>query len=170
LGPRVPAAGLSRGRLAGLALLPRLARELRGVRAPRRQWPGRWARRGAARARPGVAATAIVVARGAREERPRRQVLARIGADGVVKTAVVALIVHRPPVRSKRKLRVRTASDSVSPMTFMLGFRSRGTSLFAELDTAAPTWNAMTTPVVSKSMLFSGPRFLSTTRCPGRYL
>ena len=32
----------------------------------------------------------LVVARGAREERPRRQVLARIGADGVVKTAVVA--------------------------------------------------------------------------------
>ena len=77
---------------------------------------------------------------------------------------VVPLIVQRPSVRSKRMLRVRTASASVSPMTFMFGLRSRGTSLSAGLETAAPTWNAITTPVVSKSMLLSGPRLRSTTR------
>ena len=51
----------------------------------------------------------------------------------------------------------------------MFGFRSRGISLFERSETWSPTSNAMTSPVVSKSRLFFGLGFLSTTRWPGLY-
>ena len=79
------------------------------------------------------------------------------------------LIVQLLLSRSNRKWRVFTASFSVRPITFMFGFRSRGISLFERSETWSPTWNAMTTSIVSKSRLFFGLVFLSTTRWPGLY-
>ncbi len=65
--------------------------------------------------------------------------------------------------------RVVTACDGASRITSLSGLMTGGIALFSVWAASAATSKAMTTPVVSKSALFSGPRFCRTTRVPIGY-